>query len=80
MARRTFDVAGIIEILVHWHAGRLSGAQRLVGGPVVREFRPAEPGLGQRDRVLEVKLDLQPGSGSGREQRIVASLPQVAQD
>ena len=22
MARRTFDVADIIEILVHWHAGR----------------------------------------------------------
>ncbi len=33
MARRTFDVVDIIEILVHWHAGRNNSeiAQSLPG-------------------------------------------------
>ena len=31
MARRTFDVVDIIEILVHWHAGRSNSASVSAG-------------------------------------------------
>jgi len=46
----------------------------------VRKFRPTEPGLGKRDPVLEIEVDLQAVLGACREQRILAGLPDVAYD
>ena len=49
MARRTFDVVDIIEILVHWHAGRSNteiAASLSVDRKAVRKYIAAAQGPG----------------------------------
>jgi predicted DNA-binding transcriptional regulator YafY len=57
MARRTFDVAGIIEILVHWHADRSNSeiaqsldvdrktARKYIAAAEAAGLRPAGPAV-----------------------------------
>src|SRR2546430_16090486 len=67
MARRTFDVVDIIEILVHWHAGRSNSeiAQSLgVDRKTVRKYAaaaeaagmsPGGPPLGEAEWAAKVR-------------------------
>lgn len=70
MVRRTFNVAGIIEILVHWHAGRSYSeiAQSLgVDRKTARKHTAAAEAAGLSPGgppLAEAEWDARSGSGS----------------
>ena len=51
MARKSFDVAGITEILIHWHAGRSQNqvaASLRVNRRTIREYTAPAVAAGMR--------------------------------
>jgi hypothetical protein len=74
MARRTFDVVDITEILVHWHAGRSKSeiaqslgmdrktASTYIAAAVAAGMRPGGPPVAE-DRWAELAREWFPGAG-----------------